>query len=103
MKPSEILLEARELVAAGDCKGCAAMTQTGQAVAWDEDAAVSWCTVGALAKAGQRDSIDKQRAAGAFVRGLTAGDIARAHDSSTHLENVVRLEKAALLAISEGQ
>lgn len=106
MKPSEILLAARELVAAGHCIGAACRDSSGRINPFYSEPA-TFCTVGAV-KFVMSDSYTSVpwsyiRRAGNIPESPGKRDVAEVHDASTHLENVVRLEKAALLAMSEGQ
>jgi hypothetical protein len=99
VRPSEILLVARELVAAGDCRHRLAEDERGRPVSPSDPRAVAWCTVGAVSKAAGGDERGFRQA----LDLIAPSGRADLHNGSTHLENVVRLEKAALLALSEGR
>jgi hypothetical protein len=107
VKPSEVLLAARELVAGGWTKGAFARTARGQSVSFRAKQANCFCLFGAVARAAGREGGPSMRYLNRVVTTETDPDISivRYNDEPerTHLNVVVALEKAALLAMSEGQ
>ncbi len=98
MKPSKVLLSARELIAAPGkwAQGSFAKTEKGNPIGALESAAHSFCLIGAVTRSGGGD-------AHLFLERITPQSPQFFNDHSSHLECVVALEKAALLALSEGQ
>lgn len=102
MKPSEVLLEVRELVAAKDCKRRLARDASGRPTSVGAPEAKAFCTVGAIARTAPFRYLYAECVI--YLRAVSAEiSVAAQHDQSTHLENVERIERAILLAQSEGR
>jgi hypothetical protein len=101
MKPSEVLLAARELVAGGFSQAAFARDAGGDVIYCHDPGAESFCMLGAARKVSCDAPVydDARR----FLMRVTNGDATRFNDTHTHLEVTVCLERAALLAMKEGR
>ncbi len=99
MKPSEILLSARDLIAVpgGFSQGAFARDASGAVVGSFHPHAVAMCMVGAIRRFGSSDD------AHALLGRVTVESPARFNDTHTQAECVDVMGRAAELAISEGQ
>ncbi len=110
MKPSEVLLAARELVAGGWSRRLYARGPTGREVDELSDDAVCFCAVGALLRATSSDAYDPSddfREAKWMLENTVRAQVGIASwnddPTTTHLDVVQAFERAALLAMSEGK
>ena len=99
-KPSEILLEARELLAGGWCQGDNAKDARGESLRWPFVGAKCFCVNGALLSIkgdvpGAEDYISQE----AGERYIDWND----HPDRTQLEVVEMVERAALRAMEAGE
>lgn len=102
MKPSEILAMAREIQCLGHCKFAAARDANGRDVPLMSAEAVSFCMVGSVRRVTQGSVLDAENI---LRRSLGTVGIVEVNDAYdfTHLDAVEALERAILLARSEGQ
>lgn len=92
---------ARELVAAGDCKGAYARNKYGDKIYRSGPDACSWCTLGALYHVNDLELSDVYKCFN-YISGICSEDhIVKLHDSRTHLQNVECIERAILLALKD--
>lgn len=112
MKTSEILFNARELVAARHCTEFYATDANGEAAFWRSIDACAFCTEGAIMRvlsdtfgyvtpyAAKEHRTCANYIERASIKNVDCNIIYR-HDHNTHLENVECLERAILLAIED--